>query len=566
MIPMSRTPEADHSAAAPSAAPTAFTEALRRTAAGTPVADHDLVASVRDMDAAGKSAAALRLLAERPALVLRLDAAVRRTDEYRYGHTAQPGRRETGASSAAVYASPLGVALASCHPSGHVRERTVRTLREILEQPQTSAELMPFLVLRTADWARPVRDAARAALAVLLHEAPERLLPAAAPTALLISRRERAGFARQQVLAALVSSTGTSLFERLLASPNPRLRRFALETALAGRRLPLGTLVALSRLDRDRRCRELAAEAAVREAVWTERIDPLRQLAATRHPEVRAVALLGLVRAGLASEVVSHLDDTSALVRAIARDAVRRGGGDALGHYRAAVRSPTPGAIAGLAETGRTADADLLTPLLDHPHSAIRLAALRGLRTLDAVPVERTVPLLRDPSAKVIREATAALRTCVDQLPAGLTQELLADGERTAVRRAGYRLLPKSDLVTRLRTALGLVGDPDTRLARRATHDVATLIRTIHPSPWRTRAVPDFHPSPDERVGLLRLTTAVAPALPHRTHQLLIEHLDPASPMTELLRVRYGPHPGTANPLMDVEATPGSAPSSFRPS
>lgn len=526
---MSRTPEPEHSFSPSfSSLLAAFEDVLTRTAASTPESDHELVTSVRDMDAIGESAAVLHFLAERPAMVLRLDAAVRRTNEYRYGHVARVRRDEVAPSALAVYTSPLGVALASCHPDGRVRERAVRRQREILGQPQSPVELMPFLVLRTADWAEPVRNAAREALAVLLHEAPERLVPAAASVALLIGQRERADFARRQVLAALMSLPMATVFEQLLSSPNPRLRQFALQTALLSRRLPLRTLIAIAGRDTDRRCRGLAAEAAVREAAWTERTDLLRQLAATRHPEVRALALVGLIRTGLAAEVTPYLADTSVLVRAIARDAVRRSGGDALGHYRAAVRSPTPGAIAGLAETGRTVDAELLTPLLNHPCSPIRVAALRGLRTLNTVPVERIAPLLRDPSTKVIREATAALRTRIGQLPAGLAESLLADRERAAVRRAGYRLLNQPDFLQRLRTVLTLVTDPDPRLARRATDEAATLIRTVHPSsPWRIKAIPDFDPTPDERHDLIRLTAEAATALPHRTRQLLLERLDP---------------------------------------
>jgi hypothetical protein len=552
---MSSTPEAEHSSVPLSSALGVFKATLARPAAGTWEADRDLVTSVRNMDTAGESAAALSLLAEHPAMVLRLDAAVRRTDEYRYGHPARAGRDKGATTSEAANTSPLGVALASCDPDGRVRERAVCRQQELLRQGQPPVDLLPFLVLRTADWVRPVRDRARAALAIALHEAPERLVPAAAPVALLIGQRQRAGFACQQVLAALLSLPAPTAFGQLLASSNPRMRQFALQTALTSRRLPLRTLVALAVGDKDRRCRGLAAEAAVREAVWTERTDLLRQLAATPHAEVRALALVGLIRTGLTAEVTPYLDDDSALVRAVARDAVRRSGGDAPGHYRAAVQSPTPGAIAGLSETGRTTDAELLIPLLDDPRSPIRAAALRGLRTLDAVPVGRTVPLLRDPSTKVIREATAALHTRIDQLPAGLAESLLADGERAVVRRAGYRLFNEPDLVRRLRTALTLVTDPDPRLARRATAEAATVSRTVHPSPWRTKDTPDFDPAPHERNDLLSLAAAAGTALPHRTHQLLLERLDPTAPSTELIRVRYGPHPDINNPLLDLEAT-----------
>lgn len=528
------------------------------TGPSTLESDEDLVAALRGMDAAGESAAALRLLADQPHMVLRLDEALRRTSGYRFGRTPRNDHAEVDRAAFLTEASPLGVALASCHPDGRMRERAVHRMRLLLTRSQPSVELVPFLVLRTADWAGPVRDRARAALAVLLHEHPKSLVLSAAPLTLLIVRRERGGFARQQLMSALMFSSGTALFESLLASPDRQLRRFALRTALASRRLPLRTLVTIVRQDSDRQCRGLAAEAAVREAVWTEQTDLLRQLATSVHREVRLLALTGLLRKGLASEVTPYLGDTSALVRAVARDAARRTDTDALGWYRAAIRTPAPGTIAGLAEVDGKQAAGLLIPLLSHQRAAVRAAAVRNLRALDAVPVERTVPLLRDPSTKVIREATTALRTRLDQLPAGLPESLLADRDRAAVRRAGYRLHNEPDTLQRLRTNLGIATDADPRLARWAADAAAALIRQLHVSPWRSRTstvVPDFHPTADERRELLVQAEAAAPLLPHRTRQLLQELLDPAAPATELLRVRYGPHPDTKNPLLDVEAT-----------
>ncbi|WP_329367631.1 hypothetical protein OG896_21160 [Streptomyces sp. NBC_00669] len=554
---MSRTPEPQQAAHPISAAFAAFEAALAPAAVNGPESDDKLVAALRGMDTAGEGATALLLLTDQPRVVLRLDEAVRRTSEYSFRRGPRGGRTEVDPSALAADTTPLGIALASCHPDGRIRERAVRRTHLLLRQPQPPVGLAPFLVLRTADWAGPVRDRARAALAVLLHEHPKSLVPAAAPLTLLIVRRERGDFARQQLVSALLSSPRTALFEPLLASPDRRLRRFALQTALASRRLPLRTLVAITKQDSDRECRGQAAEAAVREAVWTEQTDLLRQLAASVHQDVRVLALTGLLRKGLATEVTPYLGDTSALVRAVARDAARRTGTDAVSWYRTAVRTPTPGAIAGLAETGRKEDADLLAPSLGHHHAPVRAAAVRGLRALDAVRVERTVPLLRDPSTKVIREATTALRTRLDQLPSGLTELLLSDRDRAAVRRAGYRLLDEPDALQRLRTNLRIATDPDPRLARWAADTAAALIRHLHSSPWhaRTDVVPAFDPTADERRELLALTEAAAPVLPHRTRQLLHEQLEPGAPATELLRVRYGPHPDTRNPLLAAEAT-----------
>jgi hypothetical protein len=545
---MPRTPEQPQgSDAAAPATRAAFEAALTRTVSATnPAGDDELVDAVREMDAAGQYVTALRCLAVRPRMVLRLDEAVRRTAPY--------GQRGlVGVKTEAQ--SPLGVALASSHQDGRVREKAVGRLKELLDQQQPLIELLPFLVVRTADWAGPVRDRARAALATLVHDDPMRLVPVTAPVTLLLGRRERGSFAQQQLLGALLSGPGTAVLDALLASPDPRLRRFALRTALMSRRLPLRTLAAITRRDTDRHCRSLAAEAAVREAAWTERVDLLRQLAGSRYQEVRVEALVGLVRTGRADEVTAYLGDPSALVRATAREAARRTGTDALTWYRDALSVPSPGVIAGLAESGRRDGADSLTPLLGHPEAAVRAAALRGLRGLDAVPVERAVTLLRDPSSKVIRETTAALRTRLGQLPAGLGESLLADRERAAVRRAGYRLLDEPDPVRRLRILLGTAADPDPRLAGMATSAAAVLIHSLHTSPWRTLAVPPaIDPSPDERQELIALAEA-APLLSPRSRQLLYERLDSTAPWAELLRVRHGPHPDTANPLLDVTAT-----------
>ncbi|MER7790467.1 hypothetical protein [Streptomyces sp. NPDC097640] len=500
----------------------------------------DLITALTHLDATGDAAdatAALRMLGERPGVVLRLDWQVRRSWQHaEWSHSARPGA--TAPPAPPEYDRPLALAFACSHHDGRVRERAVR---RIVERP--SPELMPFLVLRTGDWVRQVRERARAGLTDLLQRDPARYVPAAAPTALLADRRRRGDFARRQVLAALLSAPGTALLEGLLASPLREQRRFALEVAGAAGRLPLRALVSVAEGDTDVRVRARAAEVAAREAVWTDRADLLRRLAAARHREVRATALTGLIRAGHAEEVTGALDDPAGLVRAVARDAARRTGVEPLTHYRAAVRGPQPptGALDGLAETGSDADAPLLLPLLDHPQAPVRAHALRALRILDAVPTDRVVPLLRDPSARVIRVAVATLRPRAARLPRGLAASLLTD-PRAAVRKAGYQLLSEPDPVARLLTVLPSALDPDPRLSARAVAEVTTLARGLRPTP-------------EQRADLLARTEASAAALPHRTLQLLHEALDPTSWTAELLRARHGRHPDTRNPLIELKAT-----------
>ncbi|MFD8378513.1 hypothetical protein ACFV2X_08220 [Streptomyces sp. NPDC059679] len=511
----------------------------------------DLVDALTHLDATGDAAdatAALRMLGERPGVVLRLDGQVRWSQlRGEWSNSGHPGATPTPPE----YDRPVTLAFACSHSDGRVRERAVR---RIVDRP--GPELMPFLVLRTGDWVRQVRERARAGLTDLLSRDPARLVPAAAPTALLADRRRRGDFARRQVLAALLSAPGAALLAGLLTSPLPDQRRFALEVAGATGRLPLRALVSLAEGDTDVRIRTRAAEAAAREAVWTDRADLLRRLAAARHREVRATALTGLIRTGHPDEATAALDDPAGLVRAVARDAARRTGADPLAHYRAAVSAPQPpaGAVDGLAETGSAADAPLLLPLLDHPQAPIRAHALHALRTFGAAPVDRVIPLLRDPSAKVIRQAVTALRPHTAKLPPGLAAALLTDS-RAAVRRAGHRLLSEPDPVSRLRTLLPLAADPDPRLSARVVADITALAHGLHPRPGRGRGVAPLDTTTEQRADLLALTDAATAALPHRTRQLLYEGLDPTSWTAELLRAGHGPHPDTVNPLLELRAT-----------
>ncbi|MFE0463697.1 hypothetical protein ACFW1A_31040 [Kitasatospora sp. NPDC058965] len=421
------------------------------------------LAAAHHIDRVGSPAdirVALGLLAEHPSVVLRMEEAARPD----YVHPTRPLER-----SASVAALPVGgsltLALSSLHADGRIRAQTVRPLLERLRQDPPQLGLVAFLVLRTTDWVPEVRDAARAALVLVLQEAPDGLVEAAAQVAVLLSRRKRGGFAGQQARAALLARPGAAHLERLLGSPDHLLRQFALQVAVSGGRCTTERLAALARDDADRRVRELAAEAAVREAVWADRLDLVRRLAADRHPEVRAAAVTGLLRAGRTADAARFFDDLSPEVRAVAHEAVGRVGGDVPAHYRTAVREarPTPGAILGLADFRDRTDAAGLTELLSHPHADVRAAALRALRQLRAVPAESARLLLGDPSRRVVREAVrvvpaeaellshprgqvraAALRALLSlgAVPGESVLPFLRDPSRSVVRVAARSLSP----------------------------------------------------------------------------------------------------------------------------
>ncbi|MFI6824373.1 hypothetical protein ACIBJE_26025 [Micromonospora sp. NPDC050187] len=498
-----------HTAAQTDPAPPEVAVAISRAAGGGWDDLEHLVEVLAALDATGApepARAALGLLARAPRTVARLDEHVRE-DPWSSPHRS-PVRENLAARLDRPSPGAVAVALAGAHGNGRIRERAVRAM---LAAPVP--EMAPFLVLRTGDWVGQVRDPARAGLATLLADDPAAYLPAVLPTALLVGARSRGGFAVTQVLAALLAAPAP--VRRALGGSGPaEQRRLVFTTGLAHGWLHRDDLVEAAESDADVLIRVRAAEAACRDAVWTGRIATLRRLAGSRRPPVRAIALTGLLRLGHLADVSARLDDPANLVRAIAREAARRDGTDATAHYRRVVAgdAPTPGAVAGFTETAPSSDAALLHPLVTHPTAAIRAAAVRGLRLLDAVDTHLVVPRLRDPAPAVVREAATALRPLAGALPPALPWDLLAD-PRVELRRAGYRLLGTRDVHRRLRAGLLLAVDPDPGLARRGRADVVRLARDAVRPTWRHTSPPVLPATAAEADDLHRLARDAAPAL-----------------------------------------------------
>lgn len=172
-----------------------------------------LVDLLLDIDRSGNSelaSAALAHLQAMPRVVARLDEQARRVlwwSEY-FSPPINEAARRVRDNTAGL----IAIALASTHGDGYVREAAVARMLAVPE-----SGWIPFLVLRSGDWVKPVRDRARSGLALLLADDPRRYLPAALGMALLARARLRGGFAHAQVLAALVDSP-PSLRNELLAN------------------------------------------------------------------------------------------------------------------------------------------------------------------------------------------------------------------------------------------------------------------------------------------------------------------------------------------------------------
>lgn len=405
-------------------------------------------------------------------------------------------------------------ALASLHADGRVRERAVAVMTE----PSTFADhayaFVPFLVLRTTDWVAPIRDKARAALVLALNRWPD-LLFSAAPTALRLARRGNAAFVQAQVRAALATAPD-EVFGGFLDAADPKLRRLA--AAVPGR-LAVAELTIRAPFETDRLTRLRFAEAAAREIVWSARYRLLDQLLGSRYPDVRAVAVTALVRAGLARQATDYLADPGQLVRAVARDAARRCGVDALERYRELVsaRQVAPAALYGLAEA---ADRDptgeirgLIEPHLSDPAPRIRTAAVVALGMLNAIDTSRLLGLLHDPAPAVVRAAAYRLEpdaSWLDPLP---LLAIVADPSRSAsARKAVYRLVGKRGPEARLAAILTAIAGGDEQLAEHAEFDLhwITTISVLTKPP----ASPTAHEG--QRLHAFKLDRGIVPDLYER--------------------------------------------------
>ncbi|MDX2548345.1 hypothetical protein ACOT81_12390 [Streptomyces sp. WI04-05B] len=376
------------------------------------------------------------------------------------------------------------LALALCHRDGRVREAA-------LGQAAGCPAVWPLVVVRTADWVSAVRERAREVLRAVLHDADTAVR--LAPMILLGARRGRGVFA-VDLLDEVLRRSPRELLVPLFTDPGRNVRRFAYRLAVEERRLSPAVLARTAARDPDPVVQNFCAEAAL--AVVPEgEVDGgvLDALLGARGPQVRSAGVTALRRAGQAERAEEFLADRSGLVRACARYVVRQSGGDPTAWYRDRCARPDdpalpPGAVAGLAECGERADAELLWPLVGHPAPGVRARAVAGLRTLDVTDVRRLRALLDDPAPGVTREVTSALLPFARSLDTDGLAERLGDGSPRHVRLAAFRLLDAHGGLVRLRAAVALLDDPDVRLRGRAAHSVRGWYPTAE-VPWGSAEV-----------------------------------------------------------------------------
>ncbi|MFD0899460.1 HEAT repeat domain-containing protein [Actinomadura sediminis] len=442
----------------------------RRRGAGQELAGYVLDAAAGPPEAAER---VLDGLAEAtPRTWLRLDAALR--SWWAYGRS---GRYDTGA---------LGTLVAACSGDGRRREEALA--RACMK---TDRRLLPILVIRTADWVRPVRERAQDVLARALAEPPTLT---AVGVALEMRDWSRGGHAVEVMSEALRNVPGAR------AATHRPTRRLAYdlwhENEALHEDVVRGALTETDPVSR-LRCAEHVAQS--------QDVAALQRLLESKSVPVQVVALTELVKLGRPEHGLPFLTAGSSPLRATAQWAARRAGVDPAVRYREMDDAGARGRVAGLGECGAAEDLELIEPYLGHERPRVRAEAVRAFHRLGG-SASRLAPMFTDPAPVVVRAVTRVLRG-ERVMPDRRLRLLLADpGRPRHVRRAALALSAARGSWPRVEADLLLLLSDDPELAAPARSDLGAWLRT---EAARTYGVP----SPERRRRVRELIEAAAPIL-----------------------------------------------------
>lgn len=342
--------------------------------------------------------------------------------------------------------SSVLVKMASMHGSGHVREQSIKLMRELA----TDGNVLPYMLIRCADWVEQVRSEAAAAVG-------ERLLPRFAldfvlhlPLVKRLQECERSlpENLLRDISTFLTSAACSNALREGFTYRDAVVRRESFACMLASSRERLIDIINLGMSANDDVVRRRAAEAAINGLACDELRTQLTYFAEDRSMPVRRIALHSLASRfpDIATSFLERsLLDRHASVRESARYWIRQREPerDFRNHYATRINTATGHAltavIAGIGECGNASDIRLLDPFLTVGLPRNRRAALKACYRLDPASVmPKLLVALVDVCPANSRLATCLIRRQSFGLHA---DELIALAESIQLSHAHRNLL-----------------------------------------------------------------------------------------------------------------------------
>lgn len=315
------------------------------------------------------------------------------------------------------------VGIASFHASGWVRETALARLNDL-----GSPRVLPFLLLRVADWVAPVAARARAAFERRIVPDNAHALIANLPLLLRVTARLRrdTGDLRERVFTLLRDESPPEVLAEARRSADRTTRRLAFRLSAQQKGIDRVALLSEALSDRDTAIRlEAVMQARSLDRDTLTRLLPL--MLADAFPKVRQVALgLGVDALGKETDafILVALDDPNFMVREPARAAAleRRLVDDFAAFYRGRAANAQStrtiaAAVHGLGEVGTSDDVETIVEYLAHGRPRVRAAAVYALTRVDErVAVERLPAILSDPAPGVTHAVRESLRPMADRI------------------------------------------------------------------------------------------------------------------------------------------------------
>ena len=419
-----------------------------------------------------------------------------------------------------LMARPVVAALGSMHPSGHVRERAIRS-----SAGSADPLCARTIAVRVTDHVDVIRSlATREVLRRSTLDQADHIVPVLHR----IGSRYRGSDVLPSYLDALVTEHGeAAVWARLRASADHAVRRAAfrhsIDTGLIGPRDAVASILR----ERDQVVRRqlirVIADAGTPE-------DIVRVLLRGGSAESRVAGLVKLTAEQLdPADVARLLVDSSVLVRLWARRRWQEMGRDPVAIYAEVARADVTPAVrarayAGLAETGTRVERAEILDLVRSAELTLRKAGLSLLR--DVATAEDVPLLLRSVGGDNSRVARLAAEVLVDRPGLWSLADLapLKEAADPELRRRAWWIHRRHGGWETVIADLELVRDVDPRLAALARRPVPPMYFT--PTDAQRRRIADLlADAPLSRDGLL--TIAMAAGLPVPTGEVRDEEPNP---------------------------------------